>query len=222
MKQVIGECRRLQPAELDAAVEVEARAFAEDPLWVYLIPDADRRMVYLRRFNRPFFKAAMAAGRVYGIGNPPAGVAIWVKPGEANPGFIDLVRAGFLRQLLSPFALSFVKAAPIFSKFDEFRERYATGPHYYLSTIGVVPEAQGRGLASRLIRPFLDAADGEDVGSYTETMTPSNVPLYEHYGFRCEVEYNVPGTDLRLWSFYRPPVAFRQTGNSAGGHTGEM
>lgn len=198
--------RQLSRADLDRAVEVETQAFQEDPLWRYLIADPARRLVAARHFQRPFFRAALDRGRLYGVGTPLVGVAIWSLPGEAEVSFAALLRAGFLRSLFSPLAPAFFKAGPIFSQFSRMQRQYAPSPHYYLNTIGVVPEMQGRGVASRLIRPFLDRADSEHVGAYTETMTPSNVPLYEHFGFRCQEAYAVPKTDLTIWSFFRPPA----------------
>lgn len=69
---------------------------------------------------------------------------------------------------------------------------------------------QGRGVASRLIRPFLDRADSEHVGAYTETMTPSNVPLYEHFGFRCQEAYAVPKTGPDDLEFGLRPIQRRK------------
>ena len=66
---------------------------------------------------------------------------------------------------------------------------YAPEPHCYLQSIGVRPGYQGQGLASGLVRPFLDEADSRGISSYTETMTPSNVGLYEHFGFTCVEQY---------------------------------
>jgi hypothetical protein len=40
---------------------------------------------------------------------------------------------------------------------------------------------------------------------YTETSTPENVGLYEHYGLKTMAVYDVRGANLRLWSFYRAP-----------------
>jgi ribosomal protein S18 acetylase RimI-like enzyme len=75
-----------------------------------------------------------------------------------------------------------------------------------LQTIGIRPEAQGQGLASRLIRPFLAEADGRGLPCYTETVTPENVSLYEHYGFQVAEQCRLPGLPLTLWGFYRGAV----------------
>ncbi|MDX2076191.1 MAG: GNAT family N-acetyltransferase [bacterium] len=185
-------------------VDVQARAFQDDPLWVYLIPNPEKRAKMLKRFFVPVFDVAIRSGQAYSFGDPIAGVCVWSMPSD-NPSFSVVLPAipRFFGLLVSPFILQFGKALPIFSKFGAMKKQYATKPYYYLNTISVAPEAQGRGVASKLIKPFLTKADEEGANVYTETITPENVSLYVHYGFEVMEEYPVPNTDLRLWSFYR-------------------
>jgi ribosomal protein S18 acetylase RimI-like enzyme len=194
----------LTSSDLDASVRIQSAAFQDDPLWVYLLPEPKRRAAALRRCFNPVFATSIRAGQVYGAGTPLAGVAIWSLPDSTTPLRAALPSIpGFLKIALSPFVIRFRLAFPIFAKFDEFKQRYVRGPHYYLNTVSVAPEAQGQGLASKLIRPFLAEADQGNLPAYTETMTPSNVGLYTHYGFKVMEEYRFPGTDLYLWSFLR-------------------
>lgn len=195
--------RPLSLADLDRATVVQARAFMNDPLWVYLIPDLRQRQIYLPRFSRVLFRFGILNGQAYGVGDPLGGVALWSAPAQKTR-LSAALRAGFPRLLFSPFLFQFVRAGEIFGRFGEMQKQYAPDPHYYLNTISVLPEAQGQGLASKLIRPILAQADREGVSTYTETMTPSNVGLYQHYGFQVMEEYRVPGKDLSLWAFYRP------------------
>jgi ribosomal protein S18 acetylase RimI-like enzyme len=197
--------RRLTLADLERAVEVQSRAFASDPLWVYLVPDEKQRWKDLRRLFVPTFRLGILSQQAYGVGDPLEGVAVWNLPGEKTP-LSAILRAGFWRVLLSPGTIAqFRKAIPIFSQFERMQKQFALDTYYYLSTISVHPDVQGKGVASRLIRPFLAKADAEGIGAYTETMTPENVGLYEHYGYRVMEAYQVPGTDLCIWSFYRAP-----------------
>jgi hypothetical protein len=43
------------------------------------------------------------------------------------------------------------------------------------------------------------------MAAHTETITPANVSLYEHFGFQVMECYAVPETELCIWSFYRAP-----------------
>jgi len=195
--------RLLTLDDLDRAVQVQSAAFQDDPLWQYLDPDAQTRRRRLHKFFRPFFKFSIRNQQAYGAGDGLEGVAVWSLPVQPVKWSAVLL-AGFPRLVFDPFMVQFVRAGKVFSQFARMQKQYAPDLHYYLETISVLPSAQGRGVASRLVKPFLDQADQQSVSVYTETMTPSNVGLYEHYGFKTMEDYRVPGTDLHIWSFYRP------------------
>ncbi|MBI3151889.1 MAG: GNAT family N-acetyltransferase, partial [Chloroflexi bacterium] len=75
---------------------------------------------------------------------------------------------------------------------------------FYLDNIGVLASARGQGISSRLVRPFLEQADEQKVIAYTDTVTRSNVSLYEHFGFECVEEAPVHGTGITVWAMRRP------------------
>lgn len=203
MHDTNSQLRLLTAADFERACSVQASAFHTDPLWAYLYPDAQKRAANLVHFARVFIGFGIRTQQAYGVGDPLQGVAVWSAPGQkANPAAFlsfDLVRLVF-----SSFLIQGLRARTVFGEFERMHSQYVSGPHYYLNTISVAPEAQGQGLASQLIRPFLQKADSEQVAAYTETMTPSNVGLYEHYGFKTMEQVDVSGTNLRVWSFLRP------------------
>ena len=195
--------RQLSLAETSTAADVLARAFADDPLWQYLLPQRPERILTARQAVRATVPLYARSEQLYGTDGALDGVAVWRPPRPIRPQPSSLLNPSLLTLLVSPFLRALPAAIPIFAQFERMHRQYCPEPHWYLSTIGVVPEAQGRGLASQRIRPILALADRERCSAYTETMTPSNVPLYEHYGFRCMEQYHVPGTDLSIWSFHR-------------------
>lgn len=203
MKVAVTALKILALDDLETAVSIQSRAFQNDPLWQYLYPELDKRNRYLPLFYRAFLRAAIQQQQAVGVAEPLAGIAVWSRP-QQSFDFSQFLNRSSLRLFFSPFALAFIRAGKIFGRFETMQKQYAPTPHYYLNTISVLPEAQGQGLASQLIRPFLPLADDQSVGVYTETMTPANVALYEHFGFHCMEEYQVPGTTLRQWAFYRP------------------
>lgn len=194
----------LTTVDRDTAAALLARAFQDDPLWCYLLPNRAQREQTLSRFQRVFAGGYIGAGQAYGFGMPLQGVVIWSKPAETGLQLRDFLTAALPELLLSSFPGTVPKAFPVFERFEAMRQRYARPPYIYLNSIGVAPEAQGRGTASRLIRPFLAEADAHGWEAYTETVTPANVGLYEHYGFMVRECYKLPGTDLRIWAFVRP------------------
>jgi N-acetylglutamate synthase-like GNAT family acetyltransferase len=190
---------------ISSATETMSKAFHGDPLWQYLYPNEQKRQRALATFFKAVLTLSINSQQAYGIGSPPVGVAVWNFPGQNKvfPSVTALAR--LLRLAISSFAIVAYNSRNIFAQFERMQKTYASEPHYYLQTIGIRPDFQGHGLSSRLIRPFLDGADTSGVSSYTETMTPANVSLYEHFGFSCLEQYSVPNTQLNIWAFYRTP-----------------
>jgi ribosomal protein S18 acetylase RimI-like enzyme len=77
-------------------------------------------------------------------------------------------------------------------------------PHCYLAILGVDPEAQRRGLGSRLLRPVLARCDRERVPAYLESSKEANIAFYERHGFAVTDEVALP-RGPRLWLMWRRP-----------------
>ena len=55
--------------------------------------------------------------------------------------------------------------------------------YYYLYMIGVLNEAQGKGLASNLMNPILKYCQSENIPVFLETANPINIEIYKKKGF---------------------------------------
>ena len=122
----------------------------------------------------------------------------------------DLSLGKFLPLLLTFYTLGFLRARPALRQIERMHKQYASEPHYYLDNLAVLPGAQGKGFASELLRPILATAEEQKVMVYTDTVTRSNVGLYEHFGFQCVEECRVAGTGLTVWALRRP-IRFART-----------
>lgn len=76
-------------------------------------------------------------------------------------------------------------------------------PHYYLFAVGVVPDAQGKGLGGALLAEGLKRADEEGAAAYLENSNPKNTPLYERHGFRVTAPLPLPAGAPPLLSMLR-------------------
>lgn len=65
----------------------------------------------------------------------------------------------------------------------ELHEHDASGDHFKVSFVGVLPHMQGRGLASQVLRAMLKAVDAEGLPCYLFTANDRNEALYAKYGF---------------------------------------
>ena len=84
----------------------------------------------------------------------------------------------------------------------EFTDHY----DWYLFNLSVKKDAQGKGIASKLMRPMLQFCDDERMVAYLETNKGGNVGLYQHYGFELMKEEVIPGTPVVHYAMVRNPI----------------
>ena len=132
------------------------------------------------------------------------GVADWEFPKKA-PVSIRVKSLGkFLPLLFTMYPIGYFRARAIFERIDNLHHKYADEQHFYLDNLGVLASARGKGLSSKLIGPFLQMAHSQKVSAYTDTVTLSNVSLYEHFGFQGVEASPVHGTGITVYALRRP------------------
>ena len=83
----------------------------------------------------------------------------------------------------------------------EFTDNY----DWYLYNLSIKKDAQGKGIASKLMRPMLKFCDDERMVAYLETNKASNVSLYNHYGFDLKKEEVIPKSNVIHYAMVRQP-----------------
>jgi GNAT superfamily N-acetyltransferase len=196
--------RLLTLSDVEQAARLLAQAFVDDPLCAFMLPFKSTRAKTLYTFFRAYSEINIKHQRGYGSGQPLQGVAYWKFPSQADLSISIKSLSIFFPLLLTFYPIGYVRAQPILKQIDALHHKHANEPHFYLDNIGVVPVARGKGVSSKLIRPVVEKADSEKVIMYTDTVTRSNVALYEHFGFQCVDESAVAGTSITVWALRRP------------------
>lgn len=196
--------RPLKHADIERAAEVISQAFVDDPLCTFMLPIKRKRVITLRKFFRAYGAVNIQNQRGYGIGVPLKGVAYWMEPTKPDISMTIKSLGTFFPLLFTMYPIGYLRAKAILKQIDLLHQKYAPEPHYYLDNIGVLPAEQAKGYSSRLVRPFLAKADAEKMITYTDTVTRTNVSLYEHFGFQCMEECPIEGTGITVWSLLRP------------------
>lgn len=185
------------------AAAVFARAFAEDPLYVWIFPDEQARS---RRLPRLFAAQLRAAQRGHDeidlmvAGERILGCAVWSPPGASRP------TAG--QQLTVLAALPLIlgrRLAVALSAFAALGRARPAAPHRYLSTIGVDPSVQRTGVAKGLLLLRLARCDQDQVPVALVTGEQRNVEYYESLGFAVTGEVELPGGGPAHWTMWRKP-----------------
>jgi ribosomal protein S18 acetylase RimI-like enzyme len=195
------ELVRLRDDQLREAADVLARAFRDDPAWVWMLPDAERRAALLPWLFRVGFEVTDAdvwttEGRVLGC-------ARWLPPGRASMRVAPTLRALVatplrLRDATTRF-LAYGRAV------ESLRNRVAPGPHWYLAGIGVDPAEQGRGVGAALLRPGLEGSARDRLPAVLLTNSERNLTFYRRHGFDVVAEGATPAHGPHAWAMVRNP-----------------
>jgi GNAT superfamily N-acetyltransferase len=189
----------------EAAVlgEVLADAFAEDPVFAWLIPpDVQSRDDRLRTFFTSMSRGYLRQGKPCYVTGDASAAALWAKPGawsmplsqiilEAAPNGLAF-RGRLLRALRTQLQIERLHAGH-------------SRPHWYLGYLGTRHDRQGEGLGTRMLREVLTPLDTDGVPAYLESSNERNVPLYERNGFRVVGELRALDQGPTIWRMWREP-----------------
>jgi GNAT superfamily N-acetyltransferase len=178
-----------------------ARAFDEDPPMRWFLPDDERRVGQARlMFDVMLRRLHLMRDACYTTDDVVGG-ALWVPPGAWRLGFFQQVT--LLPSMLRVFGRGLGRAQRGLAVMDS---RHPREPHYYLDSLGVAPEWQGRGLGSALIQPILELCDREGLPAYLNAGSSRSRNLYVRHGFKVTQEFRLPEGGPPLWRMWREPV----------------
>jgi ribosomal protein S18 acetylase RimI-like enzyme len=195
--------RQAQRTDVRAGSQVLGRAFLDDPVMRWMLPDADLRRRKLHRLFDAVIRhrhLANGACEIASDGGQVVGAALWDPPGKWRH-----TRAEELRQM-PPLLLAFGGALRKgLGAAELMKKAHPEQPHWYLAVIGSDPAVRGKGFGQALMRSRLDRCDAEYAPAYLESSNPDNVPYYERFGFEVTGELTLPGHGPSLWPMWRQP-----------------
>ena len=199
------EYRQLTLSDLEPMAQVLARSFSDDPLVSFILPNERTRVKTVAKFFRAMGRLNIRANSAFGVSDPLEGVAVWSFPGKSSSSASLKDLTAFLPVLFSSYVIGARRARSILNQIEDNHKKHAPEPHFYLDNLGVLASSRGKGLSSKLIHPFLHMADEQRVAAYTDTVTASNVQLYQHFGFDLVEENPIAGTGVTVYALKRSP-----------------
>jgi len=197
------QTRAATRADIGDLSQTLARAFADDPVMKWMIPDDQVRRRRLPRLFAALTKyqhldhgGVEIASSADGIG----AAALWDPPGRWQQTRGDELRTGpIMLWTLGTAVLRGQAAAELMKK------HHPEEPHWYLAVIGSDPTVRGGGFGQALMRSRLDRVDAEHAAAYLESSNPANVPYYERFGFEVTGEMVLPNGGPSLIPMWRQP-----------------
>ncbi|OBK77286.1 GNAT family N-acetyltransferase [Mycobacterium sp. 1274761.0] len=194
--------RPVARSDIRALSGVLARAFYDDPVAMFMLPDARARRAALPRMfwalaRHHFFSrgGSEVAARDAVIG----AASLWDPPGQRKPSRLEEL-------VITPLMLwSFRgRAAQSQAVMQILEESHPEEPHWYLMFLGSDPSVRGAGFGQALLHSRLDRCDGEHAPAYLEASKEELVPYYSRFGFEQIGKIQIPDGP-KLWPMWRSP-----------------
>jgi ribosomal protein S18 acetylase RimI-like enzyme len=196
------DARPARRSDVPALAQTLGRAFQDDPVMSWLLPDADRRAAALPVFfgavGRHHFLAGGGAEVTTG-GSGVGAAALWDPPGRWRQAPREQI--AMMPAMIRAFQ---GRLGPARALAEQMKAVHPEEPHWYLAIIGSDPEVRGRGCGHALMRSRLDRCDAEHAPAYLESSNPDNIAYYNRFGFEVTGEIVMPDGPT-LWSMWRRP-----------------
>jgi len=194
---------RLKKSQIKPAAEMLAKAFQDDPLFAYFIPDASERKDKLPYFLQFPIRYGVLHGEVYAISPNLEGVATWLPSEKADMSLWRTMRSGLL-PMIPKMGKEVLSRLRNFDKYyTPMHKRHTPFRHWVLNLVGVAPMFQGKGYAGTLLKAMFARIDQEHLPCYLTTENEKNVSFYQHYGFKAVEEGIIPGSKISHWAMLR-------------------
>ena len=195
----------VQEKDLDRLAEVAADAYRDYPLHNWLTKGTyDAKSSYL--LMKVSLKAMMQDAVIYADSEEINGFAAWLPFGFTGNRAIPFLMNGGLRLFLHA-GFGLIGRLLTYENYAmNLKKAYTDHYDWYLFNLSIKKDAQGKGIASQLMRPMLGFCDEEKMVAYLETNKDVNVGLYRHYGFDLMKEELIPETPVMHYAMVRHPM----------------
>lgn len=194
----------VQEKDLPRLAEAAADAYQDYPLHNWFTggkydPKASRLLMEIS------LKSMMKDALIYADSEEINGFAVWLPFGFTGNKTLPFLRNGGISLILHAGPGMIGRLLTYESYAMGLKKEFTAHYDWYLFNLSVKKDAQGRGLASKLMRPMLQFCDDEKMVAYLETNKESNVGMYRHYGFELMRQETIPKTPVIHYAMVRHP-----------------
>ena len=194
----------VEKKDLDRLAEIASDAYRDYPLHNWFTKgkyDAKASLLIMQISLKTMTEDAV----IYADSEEMNGFAVLLPFGFTGSKTIPFLLNGGLRLILhsGPGIIGRLLTYETYAM--NLKKAFTDNYDWYLYNLSIKKDAQGKGIASKLMRPMLQFCDDERMVAYLETNKAANVSLYQHYGFDLMKEELIPKTPVTHYAMVRNP-----------------
>ena len=192
----------VEKKDLERLAEVAADAYEDYPLHNWFTKgkydkEASKLIMLIS------LKTMIEDAIIYADSEELNGFAVWLPFGFTGSKTFPFLFNGGLKLILHS-GLGIIGRLLTYETYAmNLKKDFTDNYDWYLYNLSVRKNAQGKGIASKLLRPMLEFCDNEKMIIYLETNKKSNVDLYNHYGFELKKEEFIPKSNVMHYAMVR-------------------
>ena len=194
----------VQKKDLDRLAEVAADAYKDYPLHNWFTKgkyDEKASKLIMQISLRTMTEDAI----IYADSEEMNGFAVWLPFGFTGSKTFPFLFNGGLKLIFHSGPSIIGRLLTYETYAMNLKKEFTDNYDWYLYNLSIKQDAQGKGIASKLMRPMLKFCDDEKMVAYLETNKEKNVSLYNHYGFELKKEELIPKTTVTHYAMVRKP-----------------
>ena len=194
----------VQKKDIERLAEVAADAYRDYPLHNWFT-NGKYDEVASKLLMEVTLKTMTEDAVIYADSEEINGFAVWIPFGFSGNKTMPFVLSGGLK-LVFHSGFGFIGRLLAYESYAmNLKKKFTDNYDWYLFNLSIKKDAQGKGIASKLMRPMLQHCDEERMVAYLETNKGKNVGLYQHYGFDLMKEELIPKSPVTHYAMVRHP-----------------
>jgi len=193
---------KLDKTNINLCHPVAARAYFDADDFSTSSRDPSKQMKFLTKLMNLTFQISVKFGSVYAPTKAIEGVAGWLPHDKIKISNWHYIRHGALSAFFRAGKEGRRNLLRYSSLVSAKHRQHANFPHMYLFNLAIDPKYQGKGYASRLLKPMFVKLDENNLPCYLES-PERNLALYEHFGFEVVEHISLPENDNDMWLMIR-------------------
>lgn len=194
----------VEKKDLDRLAETAADAYQDYPLHNWFTKGKYDK-VASQLLMEISLKTMTEDAVIYADSEELNGFAVWLPLGFTGSKTLPFLACGGLKLILHSGLGMIVRLLTYENYAMNLKKEFTDHYDWYLFNLSIKKDAQGKGLANKLMRPMLQFCDEEKMVAYLETNKETNVGLYRHYGFSLMKEEKIPKTPVTHYAMVRHP-----------------